>query len=478
MSLDATLTASDSDAAPSQPAAPPMDPAVKKVLWVGMLSMVAMILDSTVTNVALDTLSQDFHVTTSVVQWVSTAYMLALAVTVPICGWAERRFGSKHLWLAALVTFGVASAGAALSPTMGALIACRALQGVGAGVAMTLIMTVLVRLANGHNLGRLMSTMALPMLIVPMVGPAVGGAILAATTWRWIFWINLPLTAAGAILLGVVMPRDEPARAREPLDGLSLALVGAGTAALLYGLAQVPAAGTFLSPAVWAPVAGGVLALAAFAWRSLTHAGPPLVELRLFRVRSFSAAIIVLVLSGFALYGGTLLLPLFYQQLRGTSALAAGLMLIPQGLGTIVSRGIAGNLTDRFGARWVVAVAALIAVAGTIPFALATAATPDWQLAVWQLIRGIGLGGITMPTMVAAYLDVPAAHVASASIITRTLQQMGNAFGAAIAAVILESVTRGAGTLPPGFHAAFTVVAALTLVVALATPLLAANRPR
>ncbi|MDR1768002.1 MAG: DHA2 family efflux MFS transporter permease subunit [Propionibacteriaceae bacterium] len=464
------------DSTANRSAEPPLDPSLKKVLWVGILSMVAMILDSTVTNVALDTLSKDFAVATSVVQWVSTAYMLALAVTVPVCGWAERRFGSKHLWMASLVAFGAASAGAALAPTMAALIACRALQGAAAGVAMTLVTTVVVRLANGRKLGKLMATMALPMLIVPMVGPAVGGAILAAASWRWIFWINVPLTAVGAVLMAVVMPRDEPSADREPLDALSLLLVGAGSAALLYGLAQVPAAGTFLSAAVWAPAAAGLLALGGFVWRTLARADRPLVELRLFGVPSFTAATVVLVLSGFALYGGTLLMPLFYQQLRGTTVLVAGLMLIPQGLGNLACRGLAGTLTDRFGARWVVAVAAVIGVAGTIPFAFATAATPDWQLAVWQFVRGVGLGGITMPTMVAAYLDVPAEHVASASIITRTLQQLGNAFGAAVAAVVLETVVAATGALAVGFHAAFALVAALTLMVALATPLLAVRR--
>jgi MFS family permease len=165
----------------------------------------------------------------------------------------------------------------------------------------------------------------------------------------------------------------------------------------------------------------------------------------------------VLFLSGFALYGAMLLLPLYYLEVRGVTALTAGLMLVPQGIGTLLSRQIAGPLTDRIGARSIAAVGFLVVAAATLPFCFVTATSNDWLLALWLLVRGIGLGAVTMPVMTAAYIGLDHAQVAHSSVLTRIAQQLGGSFGTAVLAVILEYALTidGSGDTLGAFHTAF-----------------------
>jgi MFS family permease len=185
--------------------------------------------------------------------------------------------------------------------------------------------------------------------------------------------------------------------------------------------------------------------------------GDPLVDIRLLALRSVGSSSSVLFLSGFALYGAMLLLPLYYMEVRGTTALTAGLMLVPQGIGTLVSRQIAGPLTDRIGARSIAAVGFLIVAVATVPFCFVTAESNDWALAFALLVRGIGLGAVTMPVMTAAYVGLEHHQVAHSSVLTRIAQQLGGSFGTAVLAVILQYALNTAGPADGAgaFHIAF-----------------------
>jgi MFS family permease len=234
------------------------------------------------------------------------------------------------------------------------------------------------------------------------------------------------------------MPRDHPGRTGDKLDVLGLALLSPGIAALLLGLSEVGVRGGFGHPAVLVPVLIGVVLVAAFTIRAL-RASDALVDLRLFEVRSFSVATILLFLSGFILYGAMIIMPLYFQELRGADALKAGLLLAPQGLGVLLSRGIAGSLSDRIGPRWIVVTGLLIVALGTVPYALAGTDTNVWLLAATLIVRGVGLGAVTIPVFAASFLGLGQAQVPHANIITRTAQQVGGAFGSAVLAVILAS---------------------------------------
>jgi predicted MFS family arabinose efflux permease len=193
------------------------------------------------------------------------------------------------------------------------------------------------------------------------------------------------------------------------------------------------------------PLVAGVAFLAAFTLYALRRTDP-LVDLRLLRTRSVGSSVSLLFLSGCALYGAMLLLPLYYQEVRGASALTAGLMLVPQGIGTLLSRQVTGSLVDDLGARPIALAGFLVVAAATVPFCFAGGASNPWLLALWLVVRGVGLGAVTLPIMAASYLGLERRQIPHSSVLTRTAQQLGGSFGTAVLAVILQR---------SGFHAAF-----------------------
>ncbi|HEY1486213.1 MAG TPA: MFS transporter, partial [Micromonosporaceae bacterium] len=206
---------------------------------------------------------------------------------------------------------------------------------------------------------------------------------------------------------------------------------------------------------VLVPLIVGVLLTTAFTVRAARLRTEPLVDVRLFRVRSFAASTALLFLSGFVLYGAMLLLPLYFQQVRGQDALAAGLLLAPQGIGVLLSRNLSGKLTDRIGSRWVAFVGLLVVAIGTLPFTRVGVTTNEWLLVAALVVRGIGLGAVMIPVMAGAYQGLAKTQIPHASIITRTAQQVGGSFGTAILAVILQSqlTSHAAGGLAGRAHA-------------------------
>jgi EmrB/QacA subfamily drug resistance transporter len=302
--------------------------------------------------------------------------------------------------------------------------------------------TVLMRAAGGRSLGRVTATIGLPVLLGPVFGPLLGGLIVEHLSWRWIFWVNVPFGVAGLVLAWWLMPADAGDRGHR-LDAVGLALLSPSIAALLYGLSRVGLVGGVADALVLLPLAAGLVLLVTFIVHAL-RVRSPLLDLRLFRVSSFSTSTALMFLSGFVLYGALLLVPLYFQDVRGHDPLRTGLLLAPQGIGVLLSRGAAGSLTDRIGPRWVVTTGLALAAAGTLPFALAGAGTSEWVLAAALVVRGFGLGAVTLPVFATAYEGLDRAEIPDASIITRTSQQVGGSFGSAVLALILASQVAGA----------------------------------
>jgi EmrB/QacA subfamily drug resistance transporter len=293
-------------------------------------------------------------------------------------------------------------------------------------------------------------------MLGPILGPLIGGAILTSLDWRFLFWFNIPFCAVGLVLAGLYLAKDTLPEVRPRLDAWGVVLLAPGIAAVVLALSNAGGAAGFGHVDVLVPLVIGAALLVAFTVYALRRSDP-LVDIRLLGVRSVGSSSAVLFLSGFALYGAMLLLPLYYLEVRGVTALTAGLMLVPQGIGTLVSRQIAGPLTDRIGARSIAAVGFLIVAAATVPFCFVTATTNDWMLAACLLIRGVGLGAVTMPVMTAAYVGLEHAQVAHSTVLTRIAQQLGGSFGTAVLAVILEYALTvdGATDVVGAFHTAF-----------------------
>ena len=253
------------------------------------------------------------------------------------------------------------------------LIGFRVVQGFAAGLIFPLMQTLAVRAAGGRASSSLIAAVSLPLALGPILGPVIGGVILNWLSWRWLFLVNVPVIAVGLVLAWRLLPADQPSpgAGRARLDLIGLGLLGQALAAILLGLSNLSQDGGIGHAGAGVPLLAGIALLGAFVGWALRPGGHPVVDVRLLRLRSLGSASAVLFTAGAALYAGMFLLPLYYQQLRGESVLDAGLLLIPQGAGSLAARFVVAKLVDRLGARLVTIASFLVAAAATVPFALA-----------------------------------------------------------------------------------------------------------
>ena len=444
----------------------------KRTAWTLIVGGMAAILDTTIVSVALHTLAADLSTSVDVIQWVSTAYLLALGVTVPTVAWAQRRFGGKRLWMFSLLLFLLESVLCSLAWNASSLIGFRVVQGIGAGIMLPLMSTLVVQAAGGKNLGSLMALVSMPIALGPILGPVLGGIILNSLSWHWLFLVNVPFCLVGLVLAWRYLPVDTPGSTAS-LDVVGLGLLSPAILGLLYGLGNSSKPGGFGRTDTLLPVLAGMVLLLAFVAWSRSRRERALIDIRLFRHWPLSSSFILLFCTGIAIYGAMLLLPLYFQEIRATDALGAGLLLIPQGVGTFLSRTISGRLADRVGTRIVVVTGFVIIGIGTLPFVMVTATTPIWILMVVLFIRGFGLGAVTIPLMAVAFDGLDRSDVPEASILTRLASQLGGSFGTALFASILTGAMAAGVSGVDAFQHAFwwaTGLTTIAAVLALALP--------
>jgi EmrB/QacA subfamily drug resistance transporter len=433
----ATLTAPER--APNQ--ALSLDREILVLGAVVVLGAIMAILDATIVNVAIPTLAVDLHASISTIQWVATGYLLAFASAIPVTGWASERFGAKRVWIVALLAFMTGSVLAGLSWSVGSLIAFRVLQGFGGGAIMPVGQAILARAAGPQRIGRVMSVVGVPMLLAPVFGPVVGGAIVDQASWRWIFFINLPVGVLAVLLAQRLLPEAKPQLGLR-LDGLGLLLLSPGIAIFVYGMSTAGNAGGFGGGRALAGIVGGLVLVAVFALRARRRGAQALIDLSLFAQRGFATAAATTLLLGIALFGALILLPLYFQLVRGTTPLATGLLLVPQGLGAAVAMPFAGRLTDTIGARVVIPVGIVLALLGTTVYTQVGADTSYAVLALALFVIGLGLGATIMPAMAVAYQSVSRAAVARATGALNMIQRIAASVGTALLAVVLQRALR------------------------------------
>jgi EmrB/QacA subfamily drug resistance transporter len=413
-----------------------IEPWVWRIAGIVIVGSIMSILDTTIVNVALSRLSVELHTSIAEIQWVVTGYLLSLAAVIPISGWAGRRFGAKPVYLTALVLFTGGSILCGLATSSTELIAFRVLQGLGGGLILPVGQLMMASAAGPRRMGRVMSVVAVPAMLAPILGPALGGLILDNTSWRWIFFVNAPIGVVAFVAALRGLPRSERQDAG-PLDVVGLALAVAGMPLVTYGLAEIGVTGGFSSPKVVVPILAGVALLAGF----IAHARRtprPLLDIHLYRRRTFSSASITTFCLGAALFGGMILLPLYYQQVRHESVLATGLLVGPQGLGAALAMPISGRLTDRIGGGPLALFGVTVTALATIPFGLIGAHTSIGVLSIWMALRGVGIGFAFMPAMAAAFAALQPHELSDATPQMNVLQRLGGSIGTAVLAVVLQ----------------------------------------
>ena len=438
---------------------------VWRVSAVVVIGSIMSILDTTIVNVALATLSHKLHASISEIQWVVTGYMLSLAAVIPVSGWAARRFGAKQVYLLSLVLFTAGSALCGLATSSTELIIFRVLQGIGGGMILPVAQLIMAEAAGPERMGRVMSVIAVPAMLAPILGPTLGGLIIQNTSWRWIFYVNVPIGAIGFITALRMLPRVERGKV-DRLDVRGLLLMATGLPLFTYGLAEVGITGSFGSPKVILPCLAGIALIALFALHAL-RVPKPLLDLRLYRRPTFSSASIAMFCLAAALFGGMILLPLYWQDVRLESVVDTGLLTAPQGIGAALAMPFAGKLTDRIGGGIPALFGVTLCALATIPFGLIGAHTSIVWLSFAMFLRGIGIGFGFMPTMAAAFASLNRSELANATPQLNVLQRVGGSIGTAVLAVVLQRALTHAHTLSAAAHGYGTAFWASAILAAL-----------
>jgi EmrB/QacA subfamily drug resistance transporter len=450
-----TATAAALPAPSAAPAAADrLPPELVRLALTVMLGAVMVALDMTMVNVALNTLVRDFHTSVATMQWVSTGYLLALAMVIPLTGWAVERYGAKPMWLVSITIFITGSVLCGIAWSAGSLIAFRVVQGIGGGMILPLIQTILAQAAGPDRVGRVMAVIGVPAMLGPVLGPVLGGLIVSDTSWRLIFYINVPICLLAVLASRRVTMPDTKRPAATRLDLLGLSLLSPALVAIVYGLSQAGTHGSFTDGHVLAPVAAGVALLAGFATHALSTRTEPIIDLRLFRGRTFTSFSGVVFFFSMAMLGTALLLPLYYQQVRGEDALHAGLLLAPQGAGMGVALVIASRLTDRVSPRPIILVGLALTAAAMLGYTQVGVHTSLLLLSAAALVSGLGIGAALVPAMAGVYKGLTKDAVPRATSSIRIFQQLGGSFGIAILAVVLQQQAAGHASAT-GLAAAF-----------------------
>ncbi|WP_019633651.1 DHA2 family efflux MFS transporter permease subunit [Actinomadura atramentaria] len=442
--------------------APPVRAAARSPLTITLILVAGSVMtamDQTIVNVALNRLSVAFDAPLATLQWVATGYSLALAAIIPASAWAVGRVGAQRLYLTAAAVFAAGSLLAGTAWNIESLIAFRVLQGFGGGMLMPVGMTILIRAVEPERRGRMMSLLGLAVLVGPLAGPTLGGYLIDAVSWRWMFLINVPIGAAVITLAGRCFPADVRGEAR-PLDVPGLLALSPGLALLVYGVTAAGDAGGFASARVLPPLLAGAALIGLFVRRGLT-AQHPLLDLRLLRDRSFALATATLALFALGYFGTMLLSPLYFQVVRGESALAAGALGIPFALASGLTMQVAGRLIERVPPGRYLPCSILVALTGFTLFMLQVDAhAPYWRLCATMLLMGAGGGGTMMPAITVATRKLSREDAPGGSTLVNLTTTTVSAIGTAVAAVLLAALLPVGGGLQalhrlgPDAHAA------------------------
>lgn len=472
--LPDTRSGTAAEAAPPGPAR--LDPKSRLVISLLLVSAFVVILNETIMSVALPDIMADLDIEAHVGQWLSTAFMLTMAVVIPITGFLIQRFHTRTLFTAAMSLFSLGTLGAALAPDFSMLLVARVVQASGTAIMMPLLMTTVMTLVPPSARGRMMGNISIVISVAPAIGPTISGIILNFATWRWMFWLVLPI-AVGALILGLRRVENVTEPRAMPIDVVSVILSVFGFGGLVYGLSTV-GEGSAAAISPWIPFVVGGLGLLAFVLRQLAlqRADRALLDLRTFRSGNFTITIVMMAVSMMALFGTVILIPLYTQNVLGLEPLTTGLLLLPGGLIMGLLAPFVGRIYDRVGPRVLLVPGSVVVAAALWSLTLMTENTEPWMILAAHVSLSIGLALVFTPLFTAGLGSVQPEYYSHGSAIIGTIQQLGGAAGTALFVTVMTAQTialqgEGEAIVPAtagGIHAAFVYGASIATLAIIA----------
>ncbi|GAA0990453.1 DHA2 family lincomycin resistance protein-like MFS transporter [Subtercola frigoramans] len=442
------------------------------VIGILLVSAFVVILNETIMSVALPRLMSSLSIPAESAQWLTTAFMLTMAVVIPITGFLLQRFNTRPVFIAAMTFFSLGTLISATAAGFEILLVGRVIQACGTAIMMPLLMTTVMTLVPPASRGRTMGNISIVISVAPAIGPTISGLILSVLDWRWMFWLVLPIALAALVLGALRIPNVTTPR-RVPFDVFSVILSAIGFGGLVYGLTTI-GGGTQLGVLPnWVPLAVGIAGLAAFILRQLAlqRSDRALLDLRTFTSKNFTLSIVMFAISMMALFGTLILLPLYLQNVLGLDTLATGLLLLPGGLIMGVLAPFVGRIYDRRGPGVLLVPGAIIVSVVLWVLTQVTSTTPVWMILIAHIVLSIGLALMFTPLFTASLGSLKPALYSHGSAVVGTVQQVAGAAGTALFVTIMAThaaslIATGVDPVlaqTDGIRAAFFVGAVISL---------------
>ncbi|WP_374208915.1 DHA2 family efflux MFS transporter permease subunit [Microbacterium sp. CIAB417] len=443
-----------------------------RVIWLLLVAAFVAILNETTMGIAIPHLNEDLGLPPELGQWLTSAFMLTMAVVIPTTGFILQRFTTRQVFIAAMSAFTLGTLVCLIAPGFTVLLAGRVIQAAGTGVMMPLLMTTMMNVVPPQSRGRMMGRVGLVISLAPAIGPTLAGAVLEALNWRWLFGIVLPI-AIVALAMGAKWMTNLGETKKVPLDVLSIPLAAFGFGGVVYGLSQFGGHGAGAATTGVVALVVGAIALALFVWRQLVlqRIDDALLDLRVFRSRNFTIAVIIMSIVALSMFGTLTLLPQYLQNVAGLDALQSGLILLPGSVLMGLLGPVMGRIYDARGTRTLL-IPGTIMVSGALFFyATVGEHTPWWMLVLVQTVMSVGLAMSFTPLFSASLGSLERRFYSHGSAVLNTLQQVAGAAGVAVMTVVYSSILHAgeseglskAVAGAPGARTAFLLAAIISL---------------
>lgn len=453
---------------------PAIDPAGMRVVWLLLVAAFVAILNETTMAIAIPELNLKLGIPPELGQWLTSAFMLTMAVVIPTTGFLIQRFTTRQVFLAAMSLFSLGTLVCLVAPGFLTLLVGRVIQASGTGIMMPLLMTTMMNVVPPQLRGRMMGRVGLVISLAPAIGPTMSGIVLDTLGWRWLFAIVLPI-ALVALALGAKMMTNLGESTHAPLDVVSIVASAIAFGGIVFGLSQFGGEGSASTTGLaWGTIGIGVISLGLFVWRQLLliRSDGPLLDLRVFTSRTYVISVIIMAVVALSMFGTFSLLPLYLQDVIGLNATQSGLVLLPGSVLMGLLGPVMGRIYDAKGPRVLLVPGAILIAAAMFAYSQAGLGTPTWIFVCIQAAMSVGLAASFTPLFTASLGSLERRLYSHGSAALNTLQQVAGAAGTALLISIYSSALHSgqasgrtvAEAGAPGAQTAFLLAGVIALV--------------